>query len=333
MKALRNLRGGLIALCLASCARESTPRGGSDLSAAERNLQALRHRLEERIARESHVNEVLKLSAHSDVVVGLRSALVEDLVQEVAKRYLDRVELDLKLDQEVDQTREVEVSTPFGRMKAGEWRLRMVIHRVRGALRTRTPEVHPAEGNRLALRIPVVLEGGQGDATARFEWDAGGVAGVVCRDFEVTRRVRGRFLSDEYALNGQFELVAGPQTVLVQPVFPRTRFNLRVDLAEESWADVRLALEEQDEILKCGLAIEPDDILQKLKARLAEGFDIALPRSLFRPVDLPAGVRQSVSVEDTQVDLSVRTEALRVTGEAVWYTASVRSRSRPLGSE
>jgi hypothetical protein len=331
MKALRNLRGALIALCLASCARDRTPGGESELSAAERHLQALRHRLEERIARESHVNEVLKLSAQSDVVVGLRSALVEDLVQEVAKRYLDRVELDLKLDQEVDETREVEVSTPLGRMKAGEWRLRMVIHRVRGALRTRTPKVRPAEGNRLALRIPVVLEGGQGDATAHFEWDAAGVAGVVCGDFEVTRRVRGRFLSDEYALNGQFELVAGPQTVLVQPVFPRTRFNLRVDLAEASWADVRLALEEQDEIGKCGLAIEPDDILQKLKARLAEGFDIPLPRSLFRPVDLPAGVRQSVSVEDTQVDLSVRTEELRVTGDAVWYTASVRSRLRPLG--
>jgi hypothetical protein len=250
-------------------------------------------------------------------------------VQEVARVYLDRVELDLTLDQEVDERREVEVATPFGRMKAGQWRLRMTIHRVRGALRTRTPVVRPAEGNRLALRIPVVLEGGAGDATARFEWNAGSVAGMVCRDFELTRRVRGRFLSDEYALDGQFELVAGPQTVLVQPVFPRTRFNVRVDLAQQSWADVRLALEEQDEVLKCGLAIEPDDILQKLKARLAQGFDIALPRSLFRPVDLPAGIRQSVSVEDRQVDLSVRTEELRVTSEAVWYTASVRSRSAP----
>jgi hypothetical protein len=101
-----------------------------------------------------------------------------------------------------------------------------------------------------------------------------------------------------------------------------------VDLLEDSWAEVRRALEEQDEVLKCGLAIEPAEILTKLRALLQQGFDLPLPRSLFRAVDLPAGVRQSVSVEDTQVDLSVQTEELRVTGEAVWYAASVRSRLR-----
>ena len=320
---------GLVLLALvAACARRGTPPPPGSDPAAEHHLQSLRSRLADRIAREPHVNEVLGL-ATSDVVVGFRSAVVEELVQEVAQRYLDRVELDLALDQVVDERRDVEVSTPFGRVKAGEWRLHLVVHRVRGVLRTRTPDVRPGEGNRLSLSIPIVLEGAEGDATARFEWDAGGVAGVVCRDFELTRRVRGRVLADEYALNGQFELFAGPEAIFVRPVFPRTRFHLKVDLAEKSWADVRLALEEQDDILKCGLAIEPADILAKLKDRLGRGFDIPLPRSLFRPVELAAGVRQSVEVEDAQVDLTVKTDELRVTSDAVWYAASVRSRLRP----
>jgi hypothetical protein len=272
---------------------------------------------------------VLALSPQSDVVVGLRSALVEDLVQEVARRYLDRVELDLDLEREVEERRPVEVTTPFGRVTAGEWRLHVIIHRVRGALRTRAPDVRPVEGNRLALRLPVVLEGAEGTATAHFEWKARFLGGFVCRDFDVTRRVRGRVMSDEYALDGQFELFAGPQAVLVRPVFPRRRFRLRVDLVEDSWTQVRRALEEQDEILKCGLAIEPDEILPKLRTLLLDGFDLPLPRSLFRAVDLPAGVRQSVSVEERQVDLSVRTEELRVSGQAVWYAVSVRSRLSP----
>jgi hypothetical protein len=304
-------------------------RPGTDAAAGdERALHTLRQRLDERIRREPHVVEVLERSARSDVVVGLRSALVEDLVQEVARRYLDHVELDLDLQREVEERREVEVPTPLGRVTAGEWRLHLVVHRVRGALRTRVPQMRPAQGNRLGLRIPVVLEGAEGTATAHFDWNARALAGVVCRDFTVTRQVRGKVLADEFALDGQFELLAGPFSVQVRPLFPRRRFRLRVDLVEDSWAQVRRALEEQDEVFKCGLAIEPAEILPKLKALLREGFDLPLPRSLYRVVDLPAGVRQSVPVEDRQVELSVGTDALRVGEGAVWYAASVRSRLR-----
>jgi hypothetical protein len=323
----------LLAVSLAACGRRDAARVASDLAAARSEIDALRARVDERMSREPHVQEVLARHAQSDVVVGLRSALVEQIVQEVARRYLDRVELDLDLQHEVEERREVEVSTPFGRVSAGEWRLHLVVHRVRGVLRTRTPDVQPAGGNRLALKIPVVLEGAQGTATARFAWNARSIAGLVCRDFEVTRRVGGRVMADEYALSGQFELVAGPQALLVRPVFPHRRFRLRVDLTDDSWRDVRRALDEQDEILKCGLALNPDEILPKLRARLTEGFDITLPQSLFRPVDLPAGVRQSVAVEDTQVELTARTDELRVAEETVWYAVSVRSRRRASGAQ
>jgi hypothetical protein len=323
---------GLVLVCALGCGRDSAP-PAADLASTDARLSSLRRRLEERIGREPHVQEVVALAAQSEIVVGLHSGLVKDLVSEVARRYLDEVALDLSLEQPVDERRTVEVSTPLGKVTAGEWRLRLTLHRVRGTLRARAPDVRPAEGNRLALRIPVALEGAEGTATAHFEWDARSVAGVVCRDFEVTRRVRGRALADEYTLDGQFELLSGPQAVLVRPVFPRRRFRLRVDLADESWAAVAQALDDQDRIGKCGLALEPDEILPKLKARLVEGFDVALPESLFRPVDLPAGVRQSVSVEDRQVDLDVRTEDLRVTDQAVWYAASVRSRVRRSGAQ
>jgi hypothetical protein len=91
---------------------------------------------------------------------------------------------------------------------------------------------------------------------------------------------------------------------------------------------VRAALEEQDQILRCGLAIDPDEIMPRLAQLLRRGFEVTLPRSLFRAVDLPAGVRREVSVDERRVDLAVSTRALRITSEAVWYAAEVRARGR-----
>lgn len=56
-----------------------------------------------------------------------------------------------------------------------------------------------------------------------------------------------------------------------------------------------------------------------------------LPRSLFQPVDLPASVGGSVSLWGRAVDLTLATEDLEVTAEAVRYSARIRSHARPEG--
>ena len=95
-------------------------------------------------------------------------------------------------------------------------------------------------------------------------------------------------LAHEYPVSGAFQLSAGPETVRADPVFPRREFRIHVDMTPRSWDEVRAAIHEQDQILRCGLALDPDTLLPRLRERLHEGFDVKLPRSLFRPVDLPA---------------------------------------------
>jgi hypothetical protein len=56
---------------------------------------------------------------------------------------------------------------------------------------------------------------------------------------------------------------------------------------------------------------------------------VKLPRSLFRPVDFPAAVRQDVMIQDRRVDLSVKTHALSITPVAVWYGADVHTLIEP----
>jgi hypothetical protein len=161
----------------------------------------------------------------------------------------------------------------------------------------------------------------------RFKWDGRGVASVVCHDFQVTRQVNGRLLAEDYTVNGSVRLLAGPQSVRAEPVFPNRAFRLKVDLLPASWSEVRSAVEEQDKLLRCGLAIDPEDVLPRLSQLLREGFELKLPRAVFRAVDLPGSVGGVVSLAGRTVELTLATEGLEVTPAALWYSASVRSRT------
>jgi hypothetical protein len=285
---------------------------------------ALHARLQDLVAADPFLTEVL--ADDGQVVVAVSPELVEDVIQEVAGRYLDRVALDLDLGAAFHAGREVKVGTFLGSLKAGRWDVDVTVDRVRGVLQARQPRVRFAEASQVRLDIPVMLREAHGTAGVHFKWDAGGLAGAVCRDFEVRQRVQARVLPEEYGVTGAFRISSGAEALVARPLFPATTFRLHVDLAPESWADVRRALEEQDRLLRCGMALDPDDMLAKLRDVLRKGFDVKLPRSLFRSVELPARLTQEVVVEDRRVELEVRTNDLRVTPRAFWYSAAVRSR-------
>ena len=310
---------GLLAAALGGGCRETV-----DLSGPRAEHARSRREFEQLAARDPVVSEAL--AQGGEVVLAIRPALVQDLVREVAARYLDRVVLDLPLGEQVHDSGEVHVGTFLGRFNAGTWTLDVTIHAVHGRLRARTPRVAPATGNTLSIEVPVALEEGHGSATAHFSWQSRSLASLVCHDFDVTRRLEGEVLAHEYPVSGAFQLSAGPETVRADPVFPRREFRIHVDMTPRSWDEVRAAIHEQDQILRCGLALDPDTLLPRLRERLHEGFDVKLPRSLFRPVDLPAAVREVVTIEDRKVDFSVHTRGLAVTPTAVWYSADVSSR-------
>lgn len=309
-------------LTAAACARTGP---APDAEAARLEHERLHQRLDELVGRDPFVAQAL--GRGGDVQVGIQSELATAVVREVVRRYLDRVELDLRLDERVREAGTVEVGTPFGRMKAGEWQADVVVHRARGVLQARPPRLTVAGDNRVRVELPVMLRDAEGSATVRFRWDARPLATVVCRDFEVSRTIRGRFRADDYALVGSVRLAAGPRAVRAEPAFARSPFRVRVDLLPESWREVKEAVAEQDTLLRCGLAIDPEDVLSRLSRLLREGFDVRLPRSLFTPVDLPGSVGGSVALAGREVNLVLASEGLQVTSQAVWYSASVRSQA------
>jgi len=308
----------LLAATLGGCTRAS-----ERAAAVRAENDVLHRRLDQLLGKDPLVSAVS--ARKGDVHVTIQSSLVRDLVKAVARRYLDRVELDLPLEKTVHETGTLKKGTFLGKMKAGDWDVTVVIHRVRGVLAAGEPQLLVASGNGLRVQMPVTIEKSEGSATVRFKWDSSGLANVLCRDFEVSRDIRGRLISNAYVLDGVVQLAAGPDGLRAEPSFPRSTFRLRVDLLPASWAEVRQALGEQDKLLKCGIALDPETVVPKLSGLLAKGFDVKLPRSLFRAVDMPASVGGTGSLDGHEVAVLVTTEGLEGTPEALWYSASVHS--------
>jgi hypothetical protein len=307
-------------------APETAPPPQTDEGADAQARAALRGRVQDLVDADPFLTEVL--ADAGQVVVAVHPALVEDLIQEVAARYLDRVDLDLDLGVDFHEGREVKVHTFLGKLKAGRWDVDVTVGRVRGVLQARSPRVRLGGGSQVQLAFAVLLREAHGTAGVHFKWNAGSLAGAVCRDFEVRKRFQARVLPEEYAMAGALRISSDAGVLVGQPLFPATNFRLRVDLAPESWAEVRRELEEQDQVGRCGMALDPEEMLGKLQEVLHKGFDVKLPRSLFRTVELPARFSGEVSVEDRRVELEVRTGDVRVTPRAFWYSAAVRSRPR-----
>jgi hypothetical protein len=242
---------------------------------------------------------------------------------EVARRYFDRVALDLS-DIEVTKSGELKADTFLGKVTAGEWTVDVNLHHVRGTLRARAPRIALKTGNEVDLDLPVVLEEGEATAAVRFAFDSHGVAKIVCKSFETTQEVSGRVKPEEYPVRGSFLLATAKDTLTATPRFDPT-FRVTVEPSPESWAKVRAALEHQDDITRCGLALDPDKVFVQLQELVAKGFKIHLPRKLLRPITLPAGVTESVDVEGRRVAVAVTENALRITPAGLWYSIAVRA--------
>jgi hypothetical protein len=138
-------------------------------------------------------------------------------------------------------------------------------------------------------------------------------------------------LARDYVVNGAFELTAEATSARAAPIVPGRTFRFHVDLSPQSWNEVTDAIQQQDTLLRCGIGLDPDELLPKLKAILNQGFEATLPEKLFRPIEMPASVQRTVQIEDGHVDLAVETRGLKLTDEAVWYAAAVQTQAQPPG--
>jgi hypothetical protein len=321
MRARSALVLALVAVTLAGCATKTRQEDPARLAL----LEVTRDRLRERLAKVA-ATEPLVVSAFDDrgqVILAIRSTLIEELAGNVARRYLDRVTVDLS-HVEGHSSGELRKRTFLGRLKVGRWRVSVELGDLAGQLRAGSPRVSLRGANLIDVELPVDVQETEGGATVRLAWDSAGLANVVCKDFELTREIRGRVLAQRHLVSGALRVHNTGESLTATPVFPDRRIQLKLDLTARSWKIVEAALRSQDTSGKCGTLMDPDKGLVRLRALAARGIKVRLPDSIFRTVSLPARLQRSVKVSQRTVGLRLTAESLRVETATLWSSASLQ---------
>jgi hypothetical protein len=146
---------------------------------------------------------------------------------------------------------------------------------------------------------------------------------LLCKDFQAQLPIEGIVLPGDYVATQNFVVEAEGGRLSVQSVAPRDTFRIKVTLTEPSWARVWRVLKTQDTDERCGMFLEPNDVMDKLKQIGLKGFRIRLPRSLLRTIEWPVGVSRSVTIRDRVVALRATPLQMELTPAFLWYTASV----------
>jgi hypothetical protein len=309
------------AVALAGCATNAPHDDPARMASLKDTYDLLHERLEKAAATEPLVASAF--AERGQVILAIRAGLIEELAGSVARRYLDRVTVDLS-EVEGHSSGELHKKTFLGRVKVGEWSVSMDLGDLVGHLRAGSPRVSLRGPDLVDVQLPVDVQETEGDATLRFGWDSAGLANVACKDFEMTREIRGRVLAQRHLVSGALRLHNSGESLTATPVFPDRRIRLKLDLTARSWGVVEAALRSQDTSGKCGTLMNPDKGLEHLKELAARGITVRLPRSVFRTVRLPTRLQNSVKVNRRTVGLRLAAESLRIETATLWASISVQ---------
>ena len=255
------------------------------------------------------------------IVIAVRAGVIEDLTARVAHQYLQQVTLDLTtLKAQADG--DVRKDTLIGRKSVGRWAVAVVIHDLVGRLRAGRPRLDFAQ-NVLDVELPVEVEPASGRIGLHFSWDSASVVNLVCKDFEVTLDLEGRIPRQSHVLRGRIELAADDRALTATPLVHGPPIPLRIDLTPGSWSKVEATLRSQDTLGRCGMFLDPEEVLGRLHEIVAKGIKIHLPPSIFRPVRLPARFEETVKVNDRVVHLSLAGERLRSSESMLWSSTQI----------
>jgi hypothetical protein len=313
--------GLLVLLAAGAVCRTAPVRDEARLADLRRIHAELHQKLEPLVAADPLVREALQ-GQEGDLIVAVRWSLIQDVVREGARLYLDRVLLDLG-DVEASAHGEIERKTLLGHMTVGSWRVRIVVQRLRVRLKALDPRLEAVRPNELKLRVPVEAMEAPGRVSLHFTWNSASLAKLVCRDFQVSRDLDGRTLRQQHTIGGTVRITAGPDSISVAPLVADEVVRLKVDLSPQSWGVVERTLRSQDSLMKCGLLLDPAKVLERLRQLASEGIKIHLPREMFRTQRFPADIRRTAQIDERPVTVAVRTRSFEATPRVMWSRAAV----------
>jgi len=316
-------RHGALALALAVVPAAHACR--SPASDPDAELAALRLEVAKLRARVSDAPPGEALPESPDtagVVLGLRTSMVQDVLAEAARRYLEDVRLHVRPNVVVREGDDVRLKMGPVEVRAGRWEVAVDIRRVDARLSADSLLLSVGDSARLDVTVPVHVSEATGDVMLEFRWDAEAAAGVVCGDFHVREAFTGVVEPRTIRVRGYFALENGPGGTVARPMVAH-RIPVSPEPTPEGWRRVRAILEEQDRLSNCGLVISAERAEARLRKLLERGFTFPLPSSILRPMPLPAHLADEVEVGGRRVAIEVRPRPPVLTEAWLWFGADV----------
>jgi hypothetical protein len=283
-----------------------------ELARMQAEQDSLRARVAELIANDERIQSLPR----GEVVIAVPTAFVRDVIGHLFHDVVNHVTLRLSgIKAHVAKSVKKVVTV-------GEFVVDVDVQEVVARLRPGQPTI--SFGNdRVALSLPVSVTEGHGTALIHFKWDGKNVADMTCGDMDLTQKVSGNAIPSGYLVSGALALTIRGSRVVATPHFPETRLRIRVKPSQESWDAIHAILAEKQGV--CGWVLEKVNV-PGILTNVAEtkGFNVRLPLEKLKPVILPAGVRDSVTVAGRMLAVSAQTNAIRIDPDAFWYSATVR---------
>jgi hypothetical protein len=303
--------------------------GPAPTEARLEELRAQREVLRARVRDAVIANGEKSLAAapKAGVMLGIPTGLTRSIIGQVVTGLFGETTLTLR-NLKVHKEGQVRAKMLVRKRTLGEYVLDVNIHEVQGLLKPGPPVLKFGRNN-IDVTLPVELAEGKGEAELRFQWDSKGLAAnMVCGDVDVTRKVSGGVVPQQYELKGRFGITASGNLIVLRPHFPDLAVRIFVDPSEQAWGVVDGVVQERAK--GCEMALTKVDVKEKLGGILGRGFNVKIPQKILKPVRLPAGVSQSLEVQGVRLALDVKPTGLLVAADRLWYGADVSlSAQRP----
>ena len=264
--------------------------------------------------RERLLDDVEDLAAHDplwqgiersdrDVVVLVPRPLLQGICDELSRSYVREARLDFNPRVTTQFHDQVKGKLLGGKVGAGRVDGVVRVERVRGTLRIAgDPRLTLRPPDRLELATPVQVVEGSGRAHIQVKWNPGFFVAVVCRGFQFQSDLTGRVLPFSHVLTTDIRLVALEDGIVGVPAVRRDRFTVPCEFTPAAMATVKAALQNQDELLRCGLVMNADSVFQRIEGIVRGKIRIRLPSALFKPFALPVALNKSYDAGDFHIE-------------------------------
>lgn len=287
-----------------------TPHAREQMEAAARRLF---QRGQGRVARDNILRHVRALAASDslwrgiiesdrDVVAVVPKSLCQILCSRVARSYLQGVQLDLDPKVSVHLDEQIRVRAFGGNVGAGKIVGDLHVTSLKGRLRvTEDPRLALIPPDGLEFTAPVLVQEGFGRVRLDMRWDPSFLVAVLCRGFGFEETLTGDILPFSQVLRTRIRFDAKGSRFIGRPIVRSERVAVPCEFTPASYKKVRAALLEQDRLLRCGLVMDADTVLSKVRGLVRHSVRFTTPRTLFKPFSIPVSLEEEYTAGEFRI--------------------------------